>query len=114
MQPLSERARGNAVREPRNLWVQAESILAITRVVSSIGRAASFYRTALGFQKISEGPVEPELLKVLGVGGRTADQARLRLGEEELVLVEFDSPGREYPPDSRSDDLWFQHLAIVV
>jgi catechol 2,3-dioxygenase-like lactoylglutathione lyase family enzyme len=29
-------------------------------------------------------------------------------------LVRFATQGRPYPRDSRSDDLWFQHLAIVV
>ena len=28
--------------------------------------------------------------------------------------MQFASPSRPYPADSRSDDLWFQHLAIVV
>jgi catechol 2,3-dioxygenase-like lactoylglutathione lyase family enzyme len=115
MQPSSERSRGsNIAREPRNLWVQAESILAISRVVSNLARAETFYRSALGFKKVSSGPTDPELLKVLGAAGHTANEVRLRLGEEDLVLVQFDSPGREYPKGSQSSDLWFQHLAIVV
>ena len=39
----------------------------------------------------------------------------MRLGREEIALVRFAVPGRQpYPTGSRSDDLWFQHLAIVV
>ena len=38
----------------------------------------------------------------------------MRLGAQDIVLVRFAGPGRPDPPDSRSDDLWFQHLAIVV
>ena len=38
----------------------------------------------------------------------------MRLGTQDIALVRFTVPGRPYPRDSRSDDLWFQHLAIVV
>lgn len=113
MQLLSGRG-GVAAREPRNLWVQAESIVSISRVVSNLGRAESFYRSALGFRTVSGGPVDPEVLKALGAAERTANEVRMRIGQEDLVLVQFDSAGRDYPAGSRSNDLWFQHLAIVV
>ena len=115
MHPLSMHGRGGiAARDPRNLWVQSESILSISRVVSHLGRAESFYRSALGFRRVSGGPVDPEVLTALGVAERRANEVRMRIGEEEIVLVQFESAGREYPARSRSDDLWFQHLAIVV
>jgi catechol 2,3-dioxygenase-like lactoylglutathione lyase family enzyme len=39
----------------------------------------------------------------------------LRLGEEHLELTEFLAPrGRPIPGESRSNDGWFQHVAIVV
>jgi len=42
--------------------------------------------------------------------------AVLTLGDETLELLEFQSAGaaHEMPTDSASNDLWFQHLAIVV
>jgi catechol 2,3-dioxygenase-like lactoylglutathione lyase family enzyme len=101
------------VREPRNVWVQAQAVVGISRVVSDLSRAESFYRSALGFYSISRAPADPVVLQALGLVG-DAGELRLRLGDEELVLVQFDSAGRSYPADSRSDDLWFQHLAIVV
>jgi catechol 2,3-dioxygenase-like lactoylglutathione lyase family enzyme len=114
MQPLSGRGRGgSAVREPRNVWVQAQSVVGISRTVSDLGRAESFYRSVLGFSGISRAPADPEVLRALGLVD-DAGELRLRLGEEELVLVHFESAGRNYPADSRSNDLWFQHLAIVV
>jgi len=103
-----------AAREPRNLWVQAESIVNISRVVSNLGRAESFYRSALGFSTVSSGPVDPEVLKAFGAGERSAHEVRMHIGQEELVLVQFDPTGRDYPAGSRSNDLWFQHLAIIV
>jgi catechol 2,3-dioxygenase-like lactoylglutathione lyase family enzyme len=40
---------------------------------------------------------------------------RLRLGEEILQLSEFLAPrGRPAPSDARSNDRWFQHVAIIV
>ncbi len=38
----------------------------------------------------------------------------MRLGSEEIALVQFAVGGRPYPIDSHSNDRWFQHLAIVV
>ena len=40
---------------------------------------------------------------------------RMQLGNEYLDLTEYLAPrGRSIPADSRSNDLWFQHIAIVV
>ena len=38
----------------------------------------------------------------------------MSLGEQDIVLLQFDPPGRPYPPGSTSSDLWFQHFAIIV
>ena len=114
MPRLTGRGRtGSATRGSRNVGVQARSILGISRVVSDLGRAEAFYRSVLGFKSVSRGRTDQEVLRALG-SGCDANELKLRLGEEELVLVQFDSSGREYPRDSRSNDLWFQHLAIVV
>ena len=39
----------------------------------------------------------------------------MRLGDELLELTEYVTPrGRSFPVDSRSNDHWFQHAAIIV
>ena len=40
----------------------------------------------------------------------------VKIGNESVQLLEFDSKmqGKIIPQDSRSNDLWFQHIAIVV
>jgi catechol 2,3-dioxygenase-like lactoylglutathione lyase family enzyme len=39
----------------------------------------------------------------------------MRLGGESIELVQFLAPrGRPIPVDSRSNDLWFQHFAVIV
>jgi len=40
---------------------------------------------------------------------------RLQLGDESIVLSEYLAPkGRPIPIDARSNDRWFQHIAIIV
>ena len=89
-------------------------IVRISRVVADLDRAVAFYCDGLGFRLASRGPGNPALPAQLGLPGATAEEAVLRLGGEEIVLVRFDPPGAPYPADSRSNDGWFQHLAIVV
>jgi hypothetical protein len=39
----------------------------------------------------------------------------VRLGDEHIELMEVMTPkGRPIPIDSRSNDVWFQHVAIIV
>lgn len=89
-------------------------IVRISRVVADLDRAAMFYRDGLGFRIASRGPLDPAVSALLGLPGATVEEAVLRLGDEEIALVRFDPPGAPYPADSRSNDGWFQHLAIVV
>jgi catechol 2,3-dioxygenase-like lactoylglutathione lyase family enzyme len=92
---------------------QAECILRITRVVSDLDRAEAFYRDGLGFRVIARGRSDQRTLAALGAGD-CAVEVVMRLGAQDIALVQFAWQGRTYPRDSRSDDLWFQHLAIVV
>lgn len=94
--------------------VQAGRVLRVSRVVSNLERSERFYREALGFRTISKGPADPFLTALLGFGDECAEEWVMRLGEEEIALVRFDRSAEPYPPGARSDDAWFQHLAIVV
>jgi catechol 2,3-dioxygenase-like lactoylglutathione lyase family enzyme len=89
-------------------------LLRISRVVSDLDRAEVFYADALGFRRLSRGPLDAPLLAALGMESAAAEQSVMRLGEEEIALVRFAAVGRAYPSDSQTRDLWFQHLAIVV
>src|SRR5438132_13918680 len=52
---------------------------------------------------------------IWGVFGLRVRAVRLRLGEEQIELLQFLAPGgRPIPVDSRSNDRWFQHVAIIV
>jgi catechol 2,3-dioxygenase-like lactoylglutathione lyase family enzyme len=84
--------------------------------VGDLDRAVAFYRDVLGFREVVRGDVAGEAYERLyGVFGARLATARLALGEEEIVLNAWLAPaGRPTPADSRSNDRWFQHVAIVV
>ena len=103
-----------ALGRSRRRRLQAERILRISRVVSDLDRAEAFYRDGLRFRVIAQGHSDHGTLAALGVGDIGAVEVVMRLGAQEIALVQFARRGRPYPRDSRCDDLWFQHLAIVV
>jgi catechol 2,3-dioxygenase-like lactoylglutathione lyase family enzyme len=84
--------------------------------VSDMDRSVDFYTSVLDFRKVSE--VEragPELETLDSVFGARVRVVRLQLGDEMLQLSQFLAPrGRPAPVDSRSNDHWFQHVAIIV
>jgi catechol 2,3-dioxygenase-like lactoylglutathione lyase family enzyme len=84
--------------------------------VSSLDRAVRFYTEVLFFEVVAtwEGAGAAHA-RLVGVPGARARTARLRLGEETVELTEYAGGGnRPIPPDSRSHDRWFQHVAIIV
>ena len=93
---------------------RVQAVVRVSRVVADLGRAEAFYRDGLGFLRMSTGPCDPALSAVLGLSHVRGDQVVMRLGCEEIALVRFGPPGAPYPAGSRSDNGWFQHLAIVV
>src|SRR5215472_14657827 len=93
----------------------AVSVESVGVTVSDMDRAVGFY-SALTFQKVSDVEVLGEEFEHLeGVFGARMRVVRMQLGNEYLDLTQYLAPpGRAIPTDSRSNDLWFQHIAIVV
>ncbi len=92
--------------------------------VAEMDRSIHFYTTVLGFTKITDrrvtgrdsadvSPLQTEQLPTtIEIQLRVVE---LQLGHETIELTEFLSEkGRPIPVDTRSNDRWFQHLAIVV
>ncbi len=88
----------------------------IGMTVGDMDRSLLFYTQVLGFEKMSDVEVAgADYERLQGVFGLRARVARMKLGGEEIELVEYIAPrGRPIPADSRSNDRWFQHIAIVV
>ena len=83
--------------------------------VSDADRAVEFY-SKLAFKKVSDVEVMgPEYERLEGVFGARIRIVRMQLGSEVIDLTQYIAPpGRPIPADSRSNDRWFQHIAIVV
>src|SRR5215510_4178507 len=88
----------------------------IGMTVSDLDRSVEFYSKVLSFQKVSETEVAgPEYEHLEGVFGVRMRVARMRLGGEFIELTEFLAPrGRPAPADTRANDRWFQHIAIIT
>jgi len=85
--------------------------------VSDLDPVLAFYTRVLPFEIIDDYEVLSEPCeKLTGVFGARVRVVTLGLGLEQIQLTQFIAPpgGRPIPPDSRSNDLWFQHIAIVV
>jgi catechol 2,3-dioxygenase-like lactoylglutathione lyase family enzyme len=96
----------------------APLITAVARVevvVRDLARSRAFFE-ALGFSASAE----EQLVGVAaaqhpGIAGARVRRLPLTLGSEHFTLLQYVSaPGRAVPADTRGNDLWFQHIAIVV
>ena len=93
-----------------------EQVGAIGMTVSDMDASVQFYSKVLSFEKISDVEVTGEDYERLeGVFGLRMRVVRMRLGDEFIELTEYLAPkGRPVPIDSRSNDRWFQHIAIIT
>jgi len=96
--------------------VRARAVTVVGMTVADIERSTAFFTRVLDFEKVDDVEVSgPEYDRLWGLASVRARIVRLRLGDQELDLAEYGPrKGRAYPADSRSNDRWFQHVAIVV
>jgi catechol 2,3-dioxygenase-like lactoylglutathione lyase family enzyme len=94
--------------------VSAVARVAVT--VSDMDRSVEFFTKVLSFEKIADIEVAgADYERLQGVFGLRLRVVRLKLGDERLELHEYLAPrGRPIPPDARSNDRSFQHVAIIV
>jgi catechol 2,3-dioxygenase-like lactoylglutathione lyase family enzyme len=88
----------------------------IGMTVSDLDRSVEFFSRVLDFKRVSEAEFHKESFDALtGIFGARVRVATMKLGDETIELTEYlTPPGRPIPVDSRSNDRWFQHIAIVV
>jgi catechol 2,3-dioxygenase-like lactoylglutathione lyase family enzyme len=95
----------------------APSVRSIALAVEDLASSERFLVESLGFRRQGAERTRNgiELDSLTGLTGARSTSRRLKLGHEQVELVQYDAPsGRPAPVDSRSNDLWFQHLAIVT
>jgi catechol 2,3-dioxygenase-like lactoylglutathione lyase family enzyme len=83
---------------------------------ASLDRAVAFYTKVLDFRvvRIEDSSASVRLAPAASPTAR-AETARLSLGDECLDITEYSAPtGKPFPEDSRANDYWFEHIAIVV
>jgi catechol 2,3-dioxygenase-like lactoylglutathione lyase family enzyme len=92
------------------------AIGAVLMTVTDMDRSVAFYSGVLTFQKLSDEELAgDDVDHFFGVFGARIRIVRMQLGDESIELVQFLAPrGRPIPVDSRSNDLWFQHIAVIV
>ncbi len=95
---------------------QVKKVDAIGITVSEMNRSVKFYTEVLGFKKVSDAElfgIEYERLE--GIFGLHIRLVRMQLGNEFIELTDYlTSGGRSIPEDAKSNDLIFQHIAVVV
>lgn len=95
---------------------QTKAVDAIGVTVRDMDKSVKFYSEVLQFQKLSDEEVYGDQWeKLWGLFGIRMRIVRMKLGEEVIELVDYLTPGgRSIPEDAHSNDLIFQHIAIVV
>ncbi len=109
---MAEKAASAQVDDPP----KALAVESIALTVADLDRSVEWYTRVLDCRLTDERELEgEEAERLLGVFGARVRVATLRLGEERLDLIDFVTPeGRPVPADSRGNDRWFQHVAIIV
>ena len=100
----------------RSQPIGVRGVAAVGLTVSDMDRSLRFYTGVLTFARLSDTTIEaPSLGRLVGVPGARIRVVRLQLGSELLELTQYlGRMGRPPPADSRSNDRWFQHVAIIV
>ena len=88
----------------------------VVMTVSDMNRSVDFYTTVLPSRKSTETDRSgPEFDRLYGVPNTHVRVVDLKLGDESIELLQFlGAAGAPVPADARSNDLSFQHVAIIV
>jgi catechol 2,3-dioxygenase-like lactoylglutathione lyase family enzyme len=96
--------------------VRATQVGAIALTVRNADVSAGFFERVLNFTRVRDVEASGRDVELLhGVFGARVRVITLALGDETIELTEFLTPrGRDYPADTRANDQWFQHIAIIT
>ncbi len=96
--------------------VAVQAVQAIALTVSDASGASDFFTGAFDFTVTADAVISGDEASYLyGVPDAQVRVVSLQLGEENIRLMEFlGTESKAIPTDSKSNDLWFQHFAIIV
>ncbi len=99
-----------------SVFSQIKKVDAIGITVSQMDRSVKFFSEVLGFKKITDVELYGnEYEQLQGIFGLHMRVVRMQLGDEFIELTDYlTTGGRSIPEDAKSNDLSFQHIAIVV
>ncbi len=98
------------------VYAQVNKVDAVGITVKDMNRSLKFYQDVLGFKKVSDNEFSGKEYEDLeGIFGLNIRIVRMQLGDEFIELTDYlTTGGRSIPEDQKSNDLFFQHIAIVV
>jgi len=96
--------------------ISIQAVQAIGLTVSDASQATDFFTGAFNFTVESDTVLSGDEASYLyGVPDAQVRIVSLKLGQETVRLMQFlGADARPVPADSKSNDLWFQHFAIIV
>jgi catechol 2,3-dioxygenase-like lactoylglutathione lyase family enzyme len=86
----------------------------ISLTVADLDQTEAFYRDGLGFRTVGRGVIDDRATEELLGLPVPAETLTMELGGDRVEFIRFRDPGRGYPVQAASNDLWFQHFAIVA
>jgi catechol 2,3-dioxygenase-like lactoylglutathione lyase family enzyme len=95
---------------------QVQQVGPIVMTVADLQRSVLFYSRILTFEKVNDVVrIGAAVDQLYGIPGARLHVVEMRLGEETIDLQQFEGVDeRLVPRDARSNDLSFQHIAIIV
>ena len=89
-------------------------VVRLTLVTANLDATARFFEQVFDAIAIRHGDGDAADSELLGLAHARVRETVLRIGAQEVALISVDPPGRPYPAESTSTDLWFQHFALIV
>lgn len=99
--------------------IVSQNVTHVSITVRDLETSIAFYSQVLDFRLENIYKLENKTTSLLfGINDSliTVNIAKLSVGNQSIELMQFESSGAGeiIPKDSKSNDLWFQHIAIVV
>lgn len=99
--------------------VAAQNVTHVAITVHDLQKSIAFYSQLLDFTVVQKYSIKNnDATRLFGIKDSllSVNVARLSLGKQHIELMQFESlhSSKMIPLDSKSNDLWFQHVAIVV